>query len=85
MLDLTFGPSFKVKQWITGFGELSSGWIQICIGSVSLENILVTLEGYITEICFCAKLNADRQKLFFNSATFCVLCAVKFLEPYLLY
>ena len=20
--DLTFGPSFKVKQWFTGFGEL---------------------------------------------------------------
>ena len=23
MLDLTFGPSFKVKRWFTGFGELS--------------------------------------------------------------
>ena len=33
MLDLTFGPSFKVKQWFTGFGELSFRWIQICIGS----------------------------------------------------
>ena len=33
MLDLTFGPSFKVKQWFTGFGELSFQWIQICIGS----------------------------------------------------
>ena len=32
MLDLTLGPSFKVKQWITGFGELSFWWIQICIG-----------------------------------------------------
>ena len=32
MLDLTFGPSFKVKQWFTGFGELSFWWIQICIG-----------------------------------------------------
>ena len=31
--DLTFGPSFKVKRWFTGFGELSSRWIQICIGS----------------------------------------------------
>ena len=29
MLDLT---SFKVKQWFTGFGELSFRWIQICIG-----------------------------------------------------
>ena len=33
MLDLTFGPSFKVKQWFTGLGELSFWWIQICIGS----------------------------------------------------
>ena len=31
--DLTFGPSFKVKQWFTGFGELSFSWIQIFIGS----------------------------------------------------
>ena len=30
--DLSFGPSFKVKQWFTGFGELSFQWIQICIG-----------------------------------------------------
>ena len=33
MLDLTFGPSFKVKRWFTGFGELSFQWIQICISS----------------------------------------------------
>ena len=32
MLDLTIGPSFKVKRWFTGFGELSFRWIQICIG-----------------------------------------------------
>ena len=32
MLDFTLGPSFKVKQWFTGFGELSFRWIQICIG-----------------------------------------------------
>ena len=31
--DLTLGPFFKVKQWFTGFGELSFRWIQICIGS----------------------------------------------------
>ena len=34
MSDLTFGPCFKVKQWFTGFGELSIQWIQICIGSL---------------------------------------------------
>ena len=33
LLDLTFGPSFKVKRWFTGFGEFSFWWIQICIGS----------------------------------------------------
>ena len=33
ILDLTFHPSFKVKRWFTGFGELSLRWIQICIGS----------------------------------------------------
>ena len=33
MSDMTFGPSFKVKQWFSGFGELSFRWIQICIGS----------------------------------------------------
>ena len=33
MSDLTFRPSFKVKRWFTGFGELSSWWIQICISS----------------------------------------------------
>ena len=32
MFDLTFGPSFKVKRWFTGFGEYSFWWIQICIG-----------------------------------------------------
>ena len=32
--DLTLGPSFKAKQWFTGFGELSFRWIQICIGSL---------------------------------------------------
>ena len=33
MLELTFGPYFKIKRWFTGFGELSFRWIQICIGS----------------------------------------------------
>ena len=33
LLDLTFGPSFRLKRWFTGFGELSFQWIQICIGS----------------------------------------------------
>ena len=37
--DLTLGPSFKVKHWFTGFGELSFRWIQFasvlrCVGLV---------------------------------------------------
>ena len=27
-LELTLGPSFKVKRWLIGFGELSLWWIQ---------------------------------------------------------
>ena len=34
MLDLTFGPSFKVKRWFTGFGVLPFRCIQICIDSL---------------------------------------------------
>ena len=45
MLDLTLGPSFKVKQWFTGFGELSVRWIQICIG-------LRCVGLVISEYCF---------------------------------
>ena len=33
LLDMTFGPSFIVKRWFTGFGEFSFRWIQICTGS----------------------------------------------------
>ena len=38
LLELTFGPSFKVKQWFTGFGELSFWWIQICMGSLMCKS-----------------------------------------------
>ena len=34
VLGFDLGPSFKVKPWFTGFGELSFQWIQICIGSL---------------------------------------------------
>ena len=43
--DLTLGPSFKVKRWFTGFGELSFWWIQICIGSPMRRSSL----GYISK------------------------------------
>ena len=42
MLDLTFGPSFKVKGWFTGFGELSFQWIQICTGSPMRRSSLLS-------------------------------------------
>ena len=34
VVGFDLGPSFKVKRWFTGFGELSFQWIQICIGSL---------------------------------------------------
>ena len=47
--DLTLGPSFKVKQWFTGFGELSFRWIQICIGSPMRRSsyVIVAYKNYI--------------------------------------
>ena len=49
MSDLTFGPSFKVKRWSTGFGELSFWWIQICIGSLMRRSSSAL---FSIEICF---------------------------------
>ena len=49
MLDLTLGPSFKVKQWFTGFGEFSFRWIQICIGLQCVGLVyLLNLEIFAT-------------------------------------
>ena len=39
LLDLTFGPSFKVKRWFTGFDELSFRLIQICKKIKALSNL----------------------------------------------
>ena len=41
--DFTLGPSFKVKQWFTGFGELSFRWIQICISSLMRRSSLTSI------------------------------------------
>ena len=55
MLDLTFGPSFKVKLWFTGFGELSYGGYKFasvirCTGQVVISVLLsVHLPALITE------------------------------------
>ena len=38
--DFSLGPSFKVKRWFTGFGELSFRWIQIYLGSPMHESSL---------------------------------------------
>ena len=48
MLDLTLDPSFKVKQWFTGFGELSFRWIQICIGSPMCRSIFIYKTDKVT-------------------------------------
>ena len=43
MLDLTVGPSFKVKRCFTGFGELSFWWIPIYTGSVMHRSSLLRM------------------------------------------
>ena len=40
----------QVKQWFTGFGELSFWWIQICIGSPLLRSSLKMLFCLLFEI-----------------------------------
>ena len=58
--DLTLGHSFNVKQWFTGFGELSFRWIQICIGSLMRRSSLLLyfflFKGFIL---FHRKLNSN--------------------------
>ena len=44
--DLALGSSFKVKRWLTGFGELSFRWIQICTVSPMHKS-----SCFIGEIC----------------------------------
>ena len=46
LLDLTFGPSFKVKRWFTGFGELSFWWIEICIGCPIVGLVIICTLPY---------------------------------------
>ena len=46
VLDLTLGPSFKVKRWFTGFGEVSFRWIEICIGSPMHRSSLFMFAGF---------------------------------------
>ena len=48
--DLTLDPSFKVKRWFTGFGELSFHWIQIGIGSLMRRSslLLILCDLYLT-------------------------------------
>ena len=52
MSDLTFGPSFQVKRWLTGFGELSFRWIQICIGSPMCRSSLFSSPPRPQPLCF---------------------------------
>ena len=60
---LTLGPSFKVKRWFTGFGELSFWWIQICIGSpMCRSSYLVNfLCINLPEIAGCLNRYIDRK------------------------
>ena len=49
MLDLTFGPSLKVKRWFTGFGELSFQ----CVGPVFTHGVRMGgwVGGWREEVC----------------------------------
>ena len=45
-VDLTFGPSFKVKRWFTEFGELSFDGYKFasvlrCVGLVNISTTFV--------------------------------------------
>ena len=64
MSDFTFCPSFKVKRWFTGFGELSFRWIQICISSPMrrssyslLINVIMLLLNFHCNTLFLHILN----------------------------
>ena len=62
MSDLTFGSSFKVKQWFTGFGKLSFRWIQICISSPMCRSsymyFYIIVLFYYATIAYHVGLNA---------------------------
>ena len=55
MLDLTFGPYFKVKRSFTGFGELSFRWIQFasvlrCVGLVTIIIFISFKKAHTSDI-----------------------------------
>ena len=80
MSDLTFGPSFKVKRWFTGFGELSFRWIQICIGfPMRRSSLLVLLRTYnyknrlqTINIYVCINLHFPSLSVLLMSASNCI-------------
>ena len=53
---LTFGLSFKVKQWFTDFGELSFRWIQFCIDSPMRRSSYYILSSYLCTIYLLSRL-----------------------------
>ena len=80
--DLTFGPSFKVKRWFTGFGELSFRWIQICISSMRRSsyfylNVLFHLKTNFTAsyfVLYQLMLSSCYQIVLFDTLTLHTLC-----------
>ena len=64
MLYLTFGPSFKVKQWFTGFGELSFRWIQICIGSPMRRSSYCLMNTVSSKLAFIMSTHWGLDVLF---------------------
>ena len=70
ILDLTLGPSFKVKRWFIGFGELSFRWIQICIGSPMRRSSFI----YSTNLL----LHLRRIKMYLKTQTLFVTLLQKY-------
>ena len=72
--DLTLGPSFKVKRWFTGFGELSFRWIQIYIGSPMRRSSLHQFSNALRLVLvFCLRYCSEKMT---TDLTILVLVAV---------
>ena len=79
LLDLTFVPSFKVKRWFTGFGELSFRWTQICIGS-AMRKSSMDIEGS-NDTKQCAKLNGKFSRFTRPAAQICYRSTANICQP----
>ena len=82
---LTLVPSFKVKQWITGFGELSFWWTQICICSAMRRSIYLCFNYAVTlfisyhhyiHVKYLISLTSQLLKLSNYTCSFSLFCRI---------